>query len=380
MTDGRPTPRAADGMGLFAVSDDIVRLVRNHEDQDPPGVAIPLVSRELAYDPLAGGGTTTLELRLAADGSPALLRDFVSLGGTTINCAGGITPWRSWLSCEETTFGRGRGWSVPHGYVFEVPADADGPVRAEPIREMGRFTHEATAVDPATGFVFETEDYNRRSGFYRYRPHTRGFLRGGGALEMLAVRDEPQADLRTGQRPGEWREVEWVPIERPDPPEAERSATAVWREGFQAGGARFSRLEGCWYADRSIYFHATNGGDAQLGQVWRYVPGREALVLVFESPSEDVLAGPDNLTVSPRGGILICEDNGGATHLRALSPSGEIFPLARNLLNTREFAGACFTSDGRTLFVNLQGDTISMGAGHLGHTFAIWGPWERGPL
>ncbi|WP_420633531.1 alkaline phosphatase PhoX [Candidatus Palauibacter sp.] len=380
MSDGRPTPRAHDGMGLFPVSEGVVRLVRNHEDQDPPGVAVPLVPRELAYDPLAGGGTTTLEVGLESDGRPTLLRDFASSGGTTINCAGGTTPWRSWLSCEETTFGRGRGWSVPHGYVFEIPADADEPVRAEPIREMGRFTHEAIAVDPDTGFVYETEDYNRRSGFYRFRPRTPGFLAGGGALEMLAVRGEPQVDLRTGQRPGVWREVDWVPIEHPDPPEAERSATTVWAEGFEAGGARFSRLEGCWYADRSLYFHATNGGEAQLGQVWRYVPAEEALVLVFESPSADVLNGPDNVTVSPRGGILICEDNSGATHLRGLTPLGEIFPFARNILNQREFAGACFSSNGRTLFINLQGDTISMGPGNLGQTFAIWGPWERGPL
>ena len=380
MSDGRPTPRAHDGMGVFEVGEDVFRLVRNHEDQDPPGVATPLVDPSLAYDPLAGGGTTTLDVRLDADGRPTLLRDFVSAGGTTINCAGGVTPWRTWLSCEETTVGPRRGWPVPHGYVFEVPADADGPVAAVPIPEMGRFTHEAIAVDPATGFVYETEDYNRRSGFYRFRPRTPGVLAEGGALEMLAIRGQPQVDLRTGQQPGEWREVAWVPIERPDPPEAERSPTVVWREGYEAGGARFSRLEGCWYDDESIYFHATNGGDAQLGQVWRYVPAEEALSLVFESPSAEVLNGPDNLTISPRGGILICEDNDETSHLHGLATSGEIFPFARNLLNRREFAGACFSTDGRTLFINLQGDIMSSGPGNLSYTFAIWGPWERGPL
>ena len=380
MSDGRPTPRAHDGMGVFAVDEDVVRLVRNHEDQDPPGVATPLVSPALAYDPLAGGGTTTLEVRLEADGRATLLRDFVSLGGTTVNCAGGVTPWRSWLSCEETTSGSGRGWPVPHGYVFEVPADADGPVEAVPLREMGRFIHEAIAVDEATGFVYETEDHQRNAGFYRFEPRTPDVLADGGELRMLALRDHPQADLRTGQRPGAWREVEWVPIEHPDPPEAGRSSATVWNEGHEAGGARFSRLEGCWFADGSIYFHATDGGDAGLGQVWRYVPGEEALVLVFESPSRDVLNGPDNLTVSPRGGILICEDNSGTTHLRGLTPSGEIFSFARNLLNRREFAGACFSPDGRTLFINVQGDIQSGGSGNLGYTFAIWGPWERGAL
>ena len=380
MSDGRATPRAHDGMGLFPVGEDVVRLVRNHEDQDAPGVATPLASASVAYDPLAGGGATTLDVRLDGDGGATLLREFVSLGGTTVNCAGGVTPWRSWLSCEETTTGREDGWPVPHGYVFEVPAAADGPVEAVPLREMGRFKHEAIAVDPETGFVYETEDHEVSSGFYRFRPREPGVLAAGGALEMLAIRGLPQADLRTGQQPGEWREVEWVPIERPDPPEAERSPTTVWAEGYEAGGAWFTRLEGCWHGDGSIYFHATDGGDARLGQVWRYVPEAEALALVFESPSADVLNGPDNLTISPRGGILICEDNEGESHLRGLAPSGEVFPFARNLLNRREFAGACFSPDGRTLFINVQGDITSRGPGNLSYTFAIWGPWERGPL
>lgn len=380
MSDGTLTPRAHDGMGVFSVSDDVVRLVRNHEDRDLPGLAMPLVSPDLAYDPRGGGGTTTLEVRLDADGHPTLLRDFVSLGGTIVNCAGGVTPWRTWLSCEETTDGRDHGWSVPHGYVFEVSADADGPVRPEPLKAMGRFSHEAVAVDPDTGFVYETEDYGSRVGFYRFRPNTRGVPADGGALEMLAVRGDPQEDLRTGQTQGRWRDVEWVPIEHPDPPEAEDEPATVWSEGYDGGGARFSRLEGCWYGDRSIYFHSTHGGNAELGQVWRYVPADEALVLVYESRAADVLDSPDNITVSPRGGILICEDNGVDTHLRGLSPSGEIFPFARNLLNRREFAGACFSPDGRTLFFNLQGDLDFTGQGDLSYTFAVWGPWDRGAL
>lgn len=380
MSDGRPTPRAPDGMAAFPSPSGTVLLVRNHEDQDPPGIARPLVDRSLAWDPAGGGGTTTLEVRVPPEGAPELVRDFVSLGGTILNCAGGATPWGSWLTCEETTQGRSRGWGVPHGYVFEVAAGTDGPARSVPLRDMGRFVHEAVAVDPDGGYVYETEDVNRRAGFYRFRPRVPGRLAEGGVLEMLAVRGEPRADLRRGQTPGAWRPVEWIEIPDPDPADAEREFSAVFLQGFAEGGARFSRLEGCWYADDSVYFHATNGGDEQLGQVWRYVPAEEALALVFESPSVDVLNGPDNLTMSPGGGLLICEDNSGATHLRGLTAEGEIFPFARNILNHREFAGACFSPDGRVLFVNIQGDLNSWGPGNLGYTLAIWGPWQDGPL
>lgn len=380
MSDGSPTPRAHDGMAAFGMPDGTIRLVRNHEDKDQPGVARVLGDPRLAYDRRAGGGTTTLEIRLASDGTPEIARDFVSLGGTTVNCAGGPTPWGSWLTCEEVTWGTVRGFSRPHGYIFEVSVAADAQVEAVPIPDMGRFWHEAVAIDPATGWVYETEDINRRAGFYRFTPNTSGRLIDGGQLEMMAISGRPQADLRKDQRAGEWLPVEWVPIDDPDPRGAEADPTTVFAQGLRAGGARLSRLEGCWYGDGSVYFHSTNGGDEQSGQVWRYVPGDDALVLVFESPSRDVLDAPDNLTVSPRGGLLLCEDAVGISHLRGLTPEGEIFDFAENVMNRREFAGATFSPDGGILFVNIQGDLDSFGPGNRGMTFAITGPWEDGPL
>jgi secreted PhoX family phosphatase len=380
MSDGSPTPRAHDGMATFGMPDGSLRLVRNHEDKDPPGRARVLGDPRRAYDRSAGGGTTTIEIALPEDGPPEIVRDFVSLGGTTVNCAGGPTPWGTWLSCEEITWGDRKGMRLPHGYVFEVPAAANEPVQAVPLVSMGRFQHEAIAVDPRTGFVYETEDLNRRSGFYRFRPRTPGRLVDGGDLEMLAIAGSPQADLRRGQATWEPLPVEWVPIRDPDPSNAEPSPDAVFTQGYEEGGARLTRLEGCWYADGSVYFHSTNGGDAHAGQVWRYMPEDEALVLIFESPATDVLDSPDNLTVSPRGGLLICEDATGTSHLRGLTPQGGIFDFARNIVNEREFAGACFSPDGRVLFVNIQGDLDSYGPGNLGMTFAIWGPWEAGSL
>ena len=95
-----------------------------------------------------------------------------------------------------------------------------------------------------------------------------------------------------------------------------------------------------------------------------------------------MLDAPDNITVSPRGGIVICEDGGGQQYLRGLTQRGEIFDFALNTVNDREFAGATFSPDGETLFVNSQGDTSGPGRPEIepGMTFAIWGPWEEGAL
>jgi hypothetical protein len=230
--------------------------------------------------------------------------------------------------------------------------------------------------------VYETEDRTPTAGFYRFIPATRGRLVAGGRLQMLAIEGRPNYDTGTGQKVGAPLRARWVDIADPDPKENGNNPTAIFDQGFAKGAARFARLEGCWYGDKSIYFHATNGGDAQVGQVWRYRPisaDSGDLVLVFESPSREVLDYPDNITVSPRGGIVMCEDGEGEQYLRGLTPNGAIFDLGKNLLNETEFAGACFSSHGRVLFVNIQGSTRDSGT-EQGRTLAIWGPWERGAL
>lgn len=369
---GLVTPGWHDGMAAFAAEGSRVRLVRNHELWEGAAFAPHPV-----YDPHGGGGTTTIEFDTATG---EVVDAWASLAGTAVNCAGGPTPWGSWLTCEETVLGPGgeNTYRKPHGYIFEVPAD--GTASVEPFRAMGRFVHEAVAVDPDTGIVYETED-QLRCGFYRFLPAEPGNLGAGGRLEMLAVADAPRADLRTGQKTGAWRPVSWTPIVEPDPTGA--APDSVHAQGRRAGGATFSRLEGAWYGDGRIYFVSTTGGDAAAGQVWEYDPPGGRLRLLFESPGIGVLHMPDNLCVSPHGGIILCEDGPVCNFIRWLTPAGHVFPFAKNDVvlagerngivgdfRPREFAGATYSPDGLWLFVNVQVPGI---------TFGITGPWHELP-
>ena len=366
MSDGRPTPPAHDGTAAFA-DGRLVRLVRNHELRGSGPAFGPLAQ---AYDPSCPGGTTTLVFDPAHPSSP---ESFASLSGTSTNCAGGPTPWGSWLTCEETYHEtRSSGRVLRHGYVFEVPSAATSAVAAAPLRALGRFVHEAVAVDPQTGVVYETEDADA-AGFFRFVPR-KGLE--AGRLQMLTLEDRKNADLRSKQTPGRPLAVSWVDVDEPDPG---RGRPSCHRQGFLKGAAVFRRLEGAWWSavDRAVYFTATDGGDARAGQVWAFRPetGGSTLTLVYESPSPEALFKPDNITVSPGGGLLVCEDpdGSGPCRLRGLSRDGRLWSFAAdNRAGARdEFTGACFSPDGTWLFVNLQG---------LGVTFAITGPFGSGPL
>jgi secreted PhoX family phosphatase len=263
-----------------------------------------------------------------------------------------------------------------------VPADGDG--NPEPIREMGRFSHEAVAVDPVTGFVYETEDAGNSSGFYRFVPRKRQHLHDGGTLFMLTVPGAPLANLGASYPNGATFPVDWVEIAQPDSVSATMPGNFVWAQGRAQGAATFGRLEGCWYGnDRKIYVVSTSGGVGQ-GQIWVYDPREETIALLFQSPGAAVLNAPDNITVSPRGGLVLCEDGSGDEYMHGLTVDGEIFQFAMNtaVLNGErnaivgdfrgsEWAGACYSPDGKWLFANLQSP---------GMTFAITGPWASGAL
>ncbi len=378
MADGVITPSAHDGMGVIALNGDRVTLCRNHER----GAGTAFASRPNPYDPAAGGGNTNLVFDVLRG---EWINSWSSLTGTIRNCAGGITPWGSWLSCEETVVGpENSSHAYTHGWVFEVPALATAS--AVPLTGLGRFVHEAAAVDPVTGIVYLTEDKGA-SGFYRFLPNEYGNLQAGGQLQMLAIDSLPQFNTHGvgNQSPTREWDVHWVDIADPERAHAPGTLNeaGVFTQGWQAGGARFTRGEGCWYDSGRVYIVATSGGPAGYGQVFEYDPRRETLRLVYASPDALTLNSPDNIAVSPRGGIVLCEDGSRQGQLlHGLTRDGQIFPFAQNdiVLNGErhgisgnfrgmEWCGATF--HGRWLFVNIQTPGI---------TFAITGPWDNGAL
>lgn len=354
MRDGNPLPGAPDGMASFSGARGTTILVRNHE-LSSSGTAV-IAPSDATYDPALRGGTTNV----VVDNQGRLIEQWGSLAGTERNCAGGLTPWGTWLTCEETTAICS---GVRHGYTFEV--DPTGYGDAEPLVGLGRFNHEAAAVDPETGIVYETEDRGD-SLLYRFVPAAYGDLRSPGKLQALRLRDWPTGvNTRTGflGKLNVALAADWVEITDYDP-----AGDTTRLEGASKGAATFSRGEGAWYADGLVYFVCSNGGDLGAGQVFAYDPSAETLTLVVESTDRALLDAPDNITVGPDGRLYLCEDGSGGDNIVTVDHDGSLAILAQNISSGSEWAGACFSGAGNVMFVNLQGD---------GLTFAIKGPFRR---
>ncbi|MFE4213529.1 alkaline phosphatase PhoX [Streptomyces sp. NPDC056844] len=379
--EGR-VPSNHDGMAAFAGRNGRVHLVRNHENRATAKIAVPTIEG-LTYDPMGKGGCTALEL----DGRGTVHGERVAIAGTAVNCAGGPTPWNTWLTCEETEDRAGtNGYTKDHGFIFEVDGADPRRTGAVPLTAMGRFQHEAIAVDPRNGIVYETEDaFEKPFGlFYRFLPEKplggTGSLRAGGALEAMRVPGVP--DLSVIQETGaSFDRIEWVPV--PDPQAAE---TPIRLQDFGPKGITHAqKLEGCYWGGSSVYFvssfaHSSEGSAADhFGQVWRYEPKRRrlTLVIVFGPDTDIQLPGesPDNICLAAGGGLMVCEDGGGAQHVLGVTRRGEVYAMARGRQNIGtaedpewgEFAGVTFSPDGGTMFVNCYTP---------GTTFAVTGPWH----
>lgn len=394
MSDGLRVPARHDGMGAFAGPDGLTILMRNHEvlvehpaEAGPFGANHELLNRvdqsrlyDLGHGQPHRGGVTTLVYDTARR---ALVRHALSLGGTSYNCAGGVTPWGTWLSCEEWHANPDALNERPHGYVFEVPVSANPSlVQATPLPALGRFRHEAVAVEPKSGCLYLTEDIDEGL-LYRFLPNTPGRLANGGRLQALAIRDERSADLRNWLdekgRPmravipvGTRLVTRWIDLENVDSP-----IDDLRYRGYHAGACRFARAEGIWHGRDAVYIACTSGGPARLGQIWKYIPspvegtpGEESqpafVELFIESTSRTLLSNADNITVAPDGTLFACEDGEGRDRVVIISPDGSLRNFASNRYGEGEFCGAVFSPDGTTLFVNFQVPGV---------TFAITGPW-----
>lgn len=413
MDDGFRVPGAHDGMAAFPGPGGRTILVRNHEllptelrlggAFGPKQQLLPRIRPDRMFDYGKGkqpglGGTTTLVYDTRGQ---LLEKHFLSLAGTWRNCAGGPTPWGSWVTCEESVQKKKDDVEQDHGWCFEVPAAAEGLVDPVPLKAMGRFNHEAIAVDPKSGTVYLTEDRgdprellpeeilpgpkyvpkpeDLGAGLlYRFLPEVPGRLARGGRLQALRIKDK--ASCFTGNWGGEriavgqTMDVEWMDLQDVESPKDD-----LRHRGRAAGAAAFERGEGIWTGSDGIYFCCTTGGPAKKGQVWRYVPSPEEgkpgestspgrLELFLEPNDRSVMENGDNLTVAPWGDLILCEDGPLGNSLLGVTKAGRLYRIAQVGMNRTELCGCCVSPDGSTLFVNLQ---------RPGMTAAITGPFQK---
>ncbi|MGW0609904.1 alkaline phosphatase PhoX [Streptomyces sp. NPDC002788] len=261
------------------------------------------------------------------------------LSSTRQNCAGGKTPWNTWLSCEE----------VDRGYVYETdPWGVKAAVRRD---AMGRFKHEAAAADPVRRVIYLTEDVTDGC-FYRFRPTTWGDL-SSGTLEVLVAGS------------GTSGPVTWARV--PDPSGATATRSQV------SGAKRFNGGEGCYYANDTCWF--TTKGD---NRVWQYDAAAQTIELAYDdslvTSGTAPLTGVDNVTGSASGDLFVAED-GGSMDICVITPADVVAPFLRvDGQSASEITGPAFSPDGTRLYFSSQRGTSGSSSG--GITYEVTGPFR----
>lgn len=396
LKSGQVTPNAHDGTAVFSTGNKY-RLIQNHEISATGPLGVPQIEGTV-YDAGVGaaGGCTVIDV----DRDGTNLGEWVGISGTLTNCAGGPTPWGTWMTCEETeNKANGTTRLKDHGYVFEVWGDGK-TAHPVPLKALGRYAHEALAIDEDRTHIYLSEDASGPNGtFYRWSA-PRGYKLGPrswqdlqnkdfGTLEALAILGDdgkPIPDvayLTSAQLLRPFR-VAWVAV-----PDRDGATTSVRKQFTDGQITRGKKFEGVYGTKQGVYVvnSYAESGTADLpadavphdGMVWFYNYDAKTIQLVtyfpenaaansVESKFQDLnFDGPDNVTVTPWGSLILAEDGQAASHVLSATPGGPTYAIARNMLNDSEFTGPTFSADGKVLFVNIQTPGI---------TLAITGPWR----
>ena len=409
MDDGLLLPGAPDGMAAFPGVDGRIVLVRNHELQNAPagrgafGWRRELVGR-IPTSKLYDAGVDrepNVPVRSRAwvaarrwSGTPRPRR---SSGSTSHSPAPSGTapaatrPGAAGSPAKSRSARPGRTDGAPTTATTSRCPPTPPPASPSPSRSR-RWVDSTTRPSRwsrSSGIVYQTED--RQDGlFTRFLPDEPGNLKAGGRLQALSVVDRPSLDTRNwvdngahaqgggagaesidlsrgdGLRLNEVVEVRWIDLDDVDTPLDDLRYRA-----FDLGAARFARAEGIWHSDDGVFLACTTGGRERIGQIFRYVPSRfegrpeeerfpGRLELFLEPNDHTLVKNADNLTIHPLGDLVVCEDAGEGNRLVGVTPEGRLYPLGRNVVSKSEFAGSCFSPDGGTLFVNIQGDGLTL--------------------